>query len=76
MTGRPENVRRDPAEAQEALDVAERRVAKLVGRRNALVGEARTVRAELNLAIEESARLARSPHLTRQAPPQGEGEPA
>lgn len=60
--------RRDPAEkAQDALDIAERKVAKLAARRAAMLVVQATNRAELDLAREEAAHLAQSPHLTRQA---------
>lgn len=78
MTAKPKvrRVRRDPADkAAEALAVAERRVAKLFARREALHAELDAVEAEYDLASEERDYLSRSPHLTRQAGPQAAGEP-
>lgn len=62
--------RRDPADkAQEALDIATRRVTKLRQKRHALESDLRALLEETEAAEADVAYLAQNPHLTPKTQP-------
>jgi prefoldin subunit 5 len=68
--------RRDPADkAQEALDIATRKVAKLQAKRQTLEAAFQTLQVEARAAEAEVAYLAQNPHLTPKPKPSEESTP-
>jgi hypothetical protein len=68
--------RRDPADkAQEALDIAQRKLAKLNVKHTALIAEARGLQGEIRAVEVEAAYLAQNPHLTPETQPTEEPTP-
>ena len=60
--------RRDPAvKAQEALDIAKRRVAKIRAKQDTLTAELDALAEELKVADRDAAYLSQSPYLNQSA---------